>query len=158
MYDFRYNYIKARYGAHAQLLFTDTDSLIYRIETEDLYNDMKTESDRFDFSTYPRTHFRFWNKNEKIIGKIKDENNGVAQLEFVGSKSKMYSITDGKHEKKTAKGVNRYVTERELMHADIEIVFPMRHRYLRAWTEFKAKVTNCILYIWGGSRFAHFCW
>ena len=79
---------------------------------------METESDRFDFSTYPRTHFCFSNKNKKVIGKMKDENNGVAQLEFVGLKSKMYSITDGKHEKKTAKGVNRNVTERELKHAD----------------------------------------
>ena len=42
----------------------------------------------------------------------------LSQLEFVGLESKMYSITDGKHEKKTAICVNQNVNERELMHAD----------------------------------------
>ena len=36
MYDFHYNYIKKKYNSRARLLFTDTDSLTYKIEAEDV--------------------------------------------------------------------------------------------------------------------------
>ena len=39
MYDFHYNYIKKKYNDKGKLLLTDTDSLTYEIETEDVYKD-----------------------------------------------------------------------------------------------------------------------
>ena len=49
MYDFHYNYIKKKYGDKAKLLNTDTDSLMYEIQTEDFYDDIKEDVyDRFD--------------------------------------------------------------------------------------------------------------
>src|SRR6218665_540229 len=40
MYDFHYNYILPKYAERARLLFTDTDSLAYEIQTEDFYKDI----------------------------------------------------------------------------------------------------------------------
>jgi len=37
MYDFHYNHIQGQYGSdRARRLFTDTDSLCYKIQTDDL--------------------------------------------------------------------------------------------------------------------------
>ena len=44
MYDFFCNRLKARYGENCGLVYTDTDSLILDIKTEDVCEDMKQES------------------------------------------------------------------------------------------------------------------
>ena len=41
MFDFHYNFIRKKYGNKAELLFTDTDSLMYLIQTDDFYHDIK---------------------------------------------------------------------------------------------------------------------
>lgn len=46
MFDFHYDYIRKKYGNKAELLFTDTDSLIYQIETDDFYQDIATDVKR----------------------------------------------------------------------------------------------------------------
>ena len=49
MYDFHYKYIRQKYGDKAKLLFTDTDSLMYEIQTEDFYKDIIADvKRRFD--------------------------------------------------------------------------------------------------------------
>ena len=91
MYDFHYNYIKKKYGNRARLLFTDTDSLTYEIEAEDVYKDFWNDKDMFDNSDYPVNSPSYCNANKKVIGKFKDEACGVPVIEFIGLKSKMYS-------------------------------------------------------------------
>ena len=91
MYDFHYSYIKNKYGDKAKLLFTDTDSLTYEIETEDAYQDFWNDKDRFDNSDYPEDSPYFDKVNKKVIGKFKDEAAGMPITEFVGLQSKMYS-------------------------------------------------------------------
>ena len=116
MYDFHYNYIKQQYGKEATLLFTDTDSLCYAINTNDIYEDMKKHIDLFDTSDYPAEHFLQSDSNKKVLGKMKDETNGVPIEEFVGLRSKMYSIKVGIDEKKRAKGVKKNVVKKTLRH------------------------------------------
>ena len=43
MYDFHYSYIKPKYREKAKLLFTDTDSLAYEIETKNFYKDISDD-------------------------------------------------------------------------------------------------------------------
>ncbi|XP_067942840.1 uncharacterized protein [Watersipora subatra] len=99
MYDFHYNYIKPKYGNRAQLLFTDTDSLMYHIHTKDFYEDIKADvRERFDTSNYPKDHPSGIETgvNKKVIGKFKDEAGGKQITDFVGLRPKLYSyILDG---------------------------------------------------------------
>ena len=96
MYDFHYNFIKKNFDA--ELLFTDTDSLTYEIKSENVYEEFFKWKDLFDFSNYSKDSKFFNETNKKVIGKMKDEFGGVIVDEFVGLKSKMYSIKkiDGK--------------------------------------------------------------
>jgi len=116
MYDFHYNYIKPKYGDRAKLLFTDTDSLAYEIETEDFYKDIsKDVKSLFDTSNYPKDHPSCIETgvNKKIIGMFKDEAGGQQITEFVGLRAKLYSyrMDEGKEEKK-CKGVKKAVVKK----------------------------------------------
>ena len=50
MYEFHYDYIKNQYGNNSRLLFTRTDSLMYEIKTEDVYEDFSKGKEMFNFS------------------------------------------------------------------------------------------------------------
>ena len=52
IYKFHYDYIKNKYGNKSKLLFTETDSLMYEIKTEDIYEDFSSNKELFDFSNY----------------------------------------------------------------------------------------------------------
>ena len=52
MCEFNYDYIKSKYVNKSKLLFTDTGKLMYRIKTEDVYEDFGREKNMFDFSNY----------------------------------------------------------------------------------------------------------
>ena len=117
MYDFHYNYIKYKYGDKAKLLFTDTDSLTYEIETPDAYADFIQNKDIFDNSDYNKKSPFYFDHNKKVIGKFKDEAAGIPVTEFVGLRSKMYSYTlDNKQTKRTAKGIKKNIIQNNLSH------------------------------------------
>ena len=119
MYDFHYNYIKKKYNDRAKLLFTDTDSLTYEIETVDAYKDFWTDKDMFDNSDYPENSLYYCNTNKKIIGKFKDEACGILITEFIGLKSKMYSyVKDNEKGGRTAKGIKKNVIKNNIKHED----------------------------------------
>ena len=91
MYDFHYNHIRKHYGCKAKLLFTDTDSLMYRLHTPDAYKDAMKFASKFDTSGYSKDSPFYDATNKKVIGKMEDEADGVPIREFIGLRSKMYS-------------------------------------------------------------------
>lgn len=121
MFKFHYDCLREWYAA-AELLFTDTDSLVYQIFTDDLYADLALHKKHFDFSNYPESHSLFSEENKMVMGKMKDESGGLIITEFVGLRPKMYSYTtltpsSALKESKRAKGIQRAAIS-EITHAD----------------------------------------
>ena len=123
MYDFHYNDIKKKYGDRAKLLFTDTDSLTYEIEAEDVYQDFWNDIDKFDNNDYPENSLYYDKTNKKVIGKFKDEAASTPVVEFVGLRSKMYSyIKNDEKGGKTAEGIKKNVIKNYIKHEDYKNV------------------------------------
>jgi hypothetical protein len=129
MYQFYYDTLKVRYGDKVELCYTDTDSLLVKIQTEDVNADLIDMADQFDFSDYSKDHpvrealGDKANANMKIPGKFKDECNGTVIAEFIGLRPKMYSIlkagddtTNPKHGIHKAKGMPTKIVKREFHH------------------------------------------
>ena len=90
MYQFYYDYVLKTFDA--RLLFTEKDSLGYEIKDGNVYNQCFKDKHLFHFSGYPKDSVYYDGLNKKVLGKMKDELNGVKIIEFVGLKSKMYSL------------------------------------------------------------------
>ena len=107
MFDFHYNYIRKKYNNKAELLFTDTDSLMYLIQTDDFYHDIRHDiKKKFDTSDYPENHTSGIKTgvNKKVIGKFKDEVGGNFITHFVGLGPKLYTFKVETKYKKDEKG------------------------------------------------------
>jgi hypothetical protein len=121
MYKFWYDIIKPYFGEKARLLMSDTDSFIIEFTNKDPYEFIKNNSEHFDLSNYPDDHFIFRGmnrdtitemkaKNEKTLGKMKDELGGKISKEFIGLKSKMYALD----QIKKLKGIKASIVKNEL--------------------------------------------
>ena len=118
MYEFHYNYMKPKYdgenshlwGAlHLKLCYMDTDSLVYKIKTEDFYTDIADDiPTRFDTSGYCPNRPLPIGLNKKVIRLMKDELGRAIMTEFVAFRPKLYSYKklDGSEDKK-CKGIKK---------------------------------------------------
>ena len=104
MYAFHYEYMHAKFGSKARLLFTDTDALCYEVEVQDIYEEMFKDKHLFDLSNYDKNHYLFDNTNNKVLRKMKNECGGPVVEEFVGLRPKMYSLKHGNQKKENCRG------------------------------------------------------
>ena len=111
LYEFHHEYMSPMYRDKCKIMYTDTDSLIYHIECDDVYKNMKHDIARFDTSDYPADNvYGMPLANKKVPGLMKDENNGAIMTEFVGLRAKMYAVkVNGKKETKKMKDVKNNV-------------------------------------------------
>jgi hypothetical protein len=122
MYDFYYNYMSK--FENKKFLMTDTDLLSYAIVCEDFYKEIEQDLVRFDTSAYDKNHFLYSGKNKKVMGKSKDEMNGLIMYEYCGLRPKLYSyfplqwLDDQNRELeiKKAKGADRANVKHILRH------------------------------------------
>lgn len=121
LYDFHYNHMLREYTSEtAKILYMDTDSLIYDVQCDDIYDHIKKHSHLFDTSNYPENNqFNIELKNKKVLGKWKDENAGRIMTAFCGLRSKQYATqVEGVDADKKSKGVKRSVVKNKLTFED----------------------------------------
>ena len=126
MTEFHYGYVKKKWK-NVSVLYTDTDSLVLEIETEDFFADISADvKEWFDTNDFSPEHPAVLNgmpivpENKKKIGLMKDECCGAVMTEFVALKPKLYSFLteeDEKiREKQKAKGVKKCIIRKSLRH------------------------------------------
>jgi len=114
-----FTYIKPKYGDKVKLLYTDTDSLVYEIETDDFYRDISDDVEaRFDTSDFDNDHPSGipTGKNKKLIGMMKDEATGKIIAEFAALRAKLYSYRMVGEDYKKCKGVKKNVVKKDITH------------------------------------------
>ena len=73
-------------------MFTDTESLVYEIKTDNVYEDFYEDKNLFDLSDYLQDSKFFDPVNKKVIGKRKEKFKGKIISRFVGLQLKTYSL------------------------------------------------------------------
>lgn len=151
MYDFHYDRMMKAYGhERVKLLFTDTDSFAYEVETDDFYEDMRTldafkvggDNNIFDTSNYPKDHPLYSLRNLKQPGYFKDEAGGKIITSFIGLRAKMYSYETMTPNKKgevhqcTHKGVAKKV---KIPHSDYEECLASQRCTYAEWSTIRGK-------------------
>jgi hypothetical protein len=126
MMDFHYNTVQPTFEGKYNLVYSDTDSLVYRIEHHDIYEWVVQIKHFFDLSDSQRPDLQD-NTNKKVLGKFKDELNGIPMKEFLALNPKVYSMNYLSVDKfqqtvmkncKKLKGISKAVVKNEITHND----------------------------------------
>ena len=94
MYDYYYNVLRQYFVEYekVQLLYSDTDSFVLKIRSEDIFSDLKCLSPTFDFSNLPPNHYLFDATKKSKLFHFKEEFGLLPILRFVSLGSKVYAI------------------------------------------------------------------
>ena len=146
MYEFWYDYVKPKYNDKAKLCYMDTDSFVLNIFTEDFFEDINNDVERwFDTSNYDENDKRPLQigVNKKVIGMFKDELGRKIIKEFCALRAKTYAyLMDDDIETKKAKGVKRCVIKDRLMFENYKDSLFKNKTILKSQQRFKSDHHN----------------
>ena len=122
MFSFQYEYVKKKWEK-VEVLYSDTDSLVLNIETDDFFKDISGDVvEWFDTNDFPKDHpavlegLPIVKENKKKIGLMKDECGGKILTEWVALRPKLYSFLTENGEKQKAKGLKKSIKNKSLRH------------------------------------------
>ena len=99
MMDFHYNVINTEFEGKYNLLYSDTDSLVYDIQHRDIYDWIKTNKSYFDLSDSMRPDLKD-DANNIVLGKFKHEMNSLIMKEWLALNPKVYNSIHEHFDKK----------------------------------------------------------
>eukprot|EP00102_Acyrthosiphon_pisum_P011137 XP_008179749.2 PREDICTED: uncharacterized protein LOC100570950 [Acyrthosiphon pisum] len=124
MYDYHYNVMQKHYGDRIKLMYTDTDSLVYHVQTEDFYVDLAANHsllDRMDTANLPIDHPCYVAERKKTPGFFSDDVDGDIITEFCALRAKSYAYNKyavegrvGGGENIKAKGIRAHVVKNHM--------------------------------------------
>ncbi|KAF0683920.1 Uncharacterized protein FWK35_00036548, partial [Aphis craccivora] len=124
MYDYHYNVMKRHYGDKIELMYTDTDFLIYHVQAEDFYMGLVANPsllDRMDTANLPSDHPCYVADRKKSPGFFSDEVDDNVVTEFCALRAKSYAFNVytgennvGGAEKIKAKGIRAHVVKNHM--------------------------------------------
>ena len=128
MYQSYYDVFMSYFGSkNISLCFSDTDSFLFQVKSNNLINDLQKLKKYFDFSKYPKDHVLYDNSKANQLFYFKDECCGkTAITQFIGLRPKCYSLllrnlkTSNLETKKVCKGLKRTAIKHHLSFADYE--------------------------------------
>ena len=87
--------MRSKYGNRVTPLMTDTDNIVYHIQTY-MFADIMEDLDDYDTSDYPPDHPAYSDRNKKVLGKMKNEYNGPIVVKFLGLDRRLKASTNAR--------------------------------------------------------------
>ena len=112
MYNFHYNTIENNFKNNYDLIYSDTDSLVYFIRHKSFYKWMSENPEEFDLSNSTGKYKK--EENNGVLGKMKNETGNKVIIEFLALSPKSYCYKYAEKEVKKAKGVSLSVSEKTM--------------------------------------------
>ena len=147
MYHSDYDAFVPHFGPeNTSLCFSDTDSFLLQVNTNNLLDDLNHLKDLFDFSKYPSDHVLYDDSKANRLFYFKDELRGKAAItHFIGLRRKCYSMRilnlkeNTADTKKVCKGLKRVAIKRKLSFEDYKECLGSQRLVFRSFRNFNTK-------------------